>query len=80
MSRDEQDDANVVNGFGVAATMVHVLTQCGADLSRKNIMSQPARPGGQESTYATLRDTHRPARDLGGALSPPPTGIVLPRN
>ena len=40
MSRDEQDDANVVNGFGVAATMVHVLTQCGADLSRKNIMSK----------------------------------------
>ncbi len=38
MSRDQQDDARVVNGFGVAATMVHVLAQCGADLSRKNIM------------------------------------------
>ena len=28
MSRDEQYDAKVVNGFGVAATMVHVLAQC----------------------------------------------------
>jgi branched-chain amino acid transport system substrate-binding protein len=42
MSRDDQDDAKVVNGFGVAATMVHVLAQCGADLSRKNIMYQAA--------------------------------------
>jgi branched-chain amino acid transport system substrate-binding protein len=42
MSRDELDDANVVNGFGVAATMVHVLAQCGDDLSRKNIMYQAA--------------------------------------
>ena len=42
MSRDEQDDARVVNGFGVAATIVHVLKQCGADLSRKNIMYQAA--------------------------------------
>ena len=42
MSRDGQDDANVVNGFGVAATMVHVLGQCGDDLSRRNIMRQAA--------------------------------------
>ena len=42
MSRDEQDDARVVNGFGVAATIVHVLKQCGNDLSRKNIMYQAA--------------------------------------
>ena len=42
MSRDEQSDARVVNGFGVAATMVHVLAQCGADLSRKNILYQAA--------------------------------------
>src|SRR5271166_6930682 len=31
MSRAERDDARVVNGFGVAATMVHVLKQCGPD-------------------------------------------------
>ncbi len=48
MSRDDQDDANVANGFGVAATMVHVLTQCGADLSRKNIMYQAANIDGLE--------------------------------
>ena len=42
MSRDCQDDANVVNGFGVAATMVHVLGQCGDDLSRTNIMYHAA--------------------------------------
>ena len=42
MSRAERDDARVVNGFGVAATMVHVLMQCGPDLSRKNIMYQAA--------------------------------------
>jgi branched-chain amino acid transport system substrate-binding protein len=42
MSRAERDDAKVANGFGVAATMVHVLKQCGADLSRQNIMYQAA--------------------------------------
>ncbi len=42
MSTAERDDARVVNGFGVAATMVHVLMQCGPDLSRKNIMYQAA--------------------------------------
>ena len=42
MSRVDRDDAKVVNGFGVAATMVHVLAQCGTDLSRKNIMYQAA--------------------------------------
>jgi branched-chain amino acid transport system substrate-binding protein len=40
LSGSEQGNANVVTGFGVAATLVHVLTQCGADLSRKNIIAQ----------------------------------------
>jgi len=48
MSRGVQDDANVVNGFGVAATMVHVLGQCGDDLSRKNIMFQSTNINGLE--------------------------------
>jgi branched-chain amino acid transport system substrate-binding protein len=48
MSRIDQDDAKAVNGFGVAATMVHVLAQCGADLSRKNIMRQAANIDGLE--------------------------------
>lgn len=33
-------DAKIVNGFGVAETMVRVLTRCGDDLSRENIMRQ----------------------------------------
>ena len=41
-SQDEKDDARVVDGFGVAATIVHVLKQCCNDLSRKNIMYQIA--------------------------------------
>ena len=48
MSRIDQDDARAVNGFGVAATMVHVLAQCGTDLSRKNIMYQAANIDGLE--------------------------------
>ena len=48
MTGDVQDDANVVNGFGAAATMVHVLKQCGGDLSRKNIMHQAANIDGLE--------------------------------
>ncbi len=49
MPRDEQADARVANGFGVAARlMVHVLEQCSADLSRKNIMYQAANINGLE--------------------------------
>ncbi len=48
MSGDVKDDARVVHGFGGAATMVHVLNQCGADLSRKNIMYQAANINGLE--------------------------------
>ena len=48
ISRIDQDDAKAVNGFGVAATMVHVLAQCGDDLSRKNIMRQAANIDGLE--------------------------------
>jgi branched-chain amino acid transport system substrate-binding protein len=35
-------DANVVYGFGAAATMVQVIKQCGSDLSRDNVMAQAA--------------------------------------
>ena len=31
-------DANVIYGFAVAQTMVQVLTQCGNDLTRANVM------------------------------------------
>jgi branched-chain amino acid transport system substrate-binding protein len=35
-------DANAVYGFGLGATMIQVLKQCGNDLSRTNIMKQAA--------------------------------------
>jgi branched-chain amino acid transport system substrate-binding protein len=35
-------DANAVYGFGAAASMIQVLKQCGADLSRANVMKQAA--------------------------------------
>ena len=42
MSPNDLIDANAVYGFGVSATMVQVLKQCGADLSRENVMRQAA--------------------------------------
>jgi branched-chain amino acid transport system substrate-binding protein len=35
-------DANVIYGYAVAQTMVHVLKECGNDLTRANIMKQAA--------------------------------------
>jgi branched-chain amino acid transport system substrate-binding protein len=37
-----RSDANVIYGYAVAQTMVHVLKQCGNDLTRENIMKQAA--------------------------------------
>ena len=42
MSAKDLIDANVVYGFGLGATMVQVLKQCGNDLSRENVMRQAA--------------------------------------
>ena len=42
MSPNDLIDANAAYGFGAAATMVQVLKQCGADLSRENVMKQAA--------------------------------------
>ena len=42
MSPKDLIDANVVYGFGAAATMIQVLKQCGNDLSRENVMKQAA--------------------------------------
>ncbi|HZZ59590.1 MAG TPA: ABC transporter substrate-binding protein [Roseiarcus sp.] len=42
MSSKDLIDSNVVYGFGAAATMVQVLKQCAADLSRENVMRQAA--------------------------------------
>jgi branched-chain amino acid transport system substrate-binding protein len=42
MSPNDLIDANAVYGFGSTATMVQALKQCGADLSRENVMRQAA--------------------------------------
>jgi branched-chain amino acid transport system substrate-binding protein len=42
MPGDNQTDNNAVYGYGVAMTMVQVLKQCGADLSRERIMKEAA--------------------------------------
>jgi branched-chain amino acid transport system substrate-binding protein len=42
MSQKEFIDVNAAYAFGAAATMVQVLKQCGADLSRGNVMKQAA--------------------------------------
>jgi branched-chain amino acid transport system substrate-binding protein len=42
MSAATVNDANAAYGLGAAGTMVQVLKQCGADLSRENVMKQAA--------------------------------------
>jgi branched-chain amino acid transport system substrate-binding protein len=37
-------DSNVMSGFNVAQTLVHVLKQCGDNLTRENVMKQAANP------------------------------------
>jgi branched-chain amino acid transport system substrate-binding protein len=38
----DRDDGNVAFGYAAAETLFHVLSQCGDDLSRENIMKQSA--------------------------------------
>jgi ABC-type branched-subunit amino acid transport system substrate-binding protein len=38
----DRADLNVLNGFNVAQTLVHVLMQCGDNLTRENVMRQAA--------------------------------------
>ena len=38
----DKEDGNAIFGYAAAATLVQVLTQCGDDLSRENIMRQAA--------------------------------------
>jgi branched-chain amino acid transport system substrate-binding protein len=42
MTSKDLIDANAVYGFGLGATMMQVLKQCGNDLSRANVMKQAA--------------------------------------
>ena len=39
---EEQNDGAALFGYSAAETLVHVLTQCGDDLSRENVMRQAA--------------------------------------
>jgi len=41
-------DASVIYGYTVAQTLVHVLKQCGDDLTRENVMRQAANIRGLE--------------------------------
>ena len=42
MSQKDFIDANAAYAFGAAQTMIHVLKQCGNDLSRENVLKQAA--------------------------------------
>jgi branched-chain amino acid transport system substrate-binding protein len=71
MSPKDLIDANAVYGFDAAAAMVQVLKQCGADLSRDNVMKQAANlkdlelpmllPGIKINTSST---NYRPIRQM----------------
>jgi branched-chain amino acid transport system substrate-binding protein len=56
-------DANASYAYVVAMLMVHVLKQCGADLSRENILAQAA----------NVKDLHLPLMLPGQALNTSPT-------
>src|SRR5262249_54804048 len=40
MADQDPSDGNSIYGYGVAGTLAHVLTACGSDLSRANLMKQ----------------------------------------
>jgi branched-chain amino acid transport system substrate-binding protein len=48
MADADQTDVNYAYSYGVTHTLVHVLRQCGDDLSRENIMKQVASINGLE--------------------------------
>jgi branched-chain amino acid transport system substrate-binding protein len=63
MSHASITDANAVYGYVVAALMTHVLKECGADLSRDNILAQSA----------NVKDLHLGMMLPGQALNTSPT-------
>jgi branched-chain amino acid transport system substrate-binding protein len=63
MSSTEYVSSVAASGFGLAATMVQVLKQCGNDLSRENIMRQAA----------NLKDFHPPLLYPGITINTSPT-------
>jgi branched-chain amino acid transport system substrate-binding protein len=63
MAGASQTDNNIVYGYGAAMTMIQVLKQCGADLSRERIMKEAA----------NLRDFEAPVLLPGMKLNTSPT-------
>jgi branched-chain amino acid transport system substrate-binding protein len=63
MSATEYINSAASYGFGAAATMVQVLSLCGNDLSRENIMRQAA----------NVRDFHAPLLQPGVTINTSPT-------
>jgi branched-chain amino acid transport system substrate-binding protein len=68
---EEKNDARVAYAFGVAGTLLHVLRQCGDDLSRENIMHQAAHIDGLELPMllpgvkiSTSRNNYHPIRQM----------------
>ena len=57
----DKEDGNAIFGYAAAETLVQVLTQCGDDLSRENIMRQAASLRDYQSpvVLAGHRDQHR---------------------
>jgi branched-chain amino acid transport system substrate-binding protein len=48
----DKDDGNVAFGYAAAETLFHVLSQCGDDLSRENVMKQSASLKGYHNSIA----------------------------
>ena len=48
----DREDGNAIFGYAAAATLVQVLTQCGDDLSRENVMRQAASLKNYQSSIA----------------------------
>ena len=46
----DKDDSNATSGYAAAETMVHVLSQCGNDLSGENVMRQSASLRGYQNS------------------------------
>jgi branched-chain amino acid transport system substrate-binding protein len=65
MSNKEFIDANASYGYGAAQVMIHVLKQCGADLSRENVMKQAA----------NIKDLPVPTRLNGLMINTSPTNF-----
>ena len=63
MSQTEFLDANAAYAFGAAGTLIQVLKQCGADLSRDNVMKQADEHQGSELAAVAAGHAHQHLAD-----------------